>query len=145
MPKLEAVAIVQAAVMASPFSVEEIAAHLDLRPSTLYAKLNPYPNPEHRHILGLEEALAIVSFVGDGSLAEHVSSLFDVATPNASSMDEECLQGFQALAALVAGIKARAPYTELIRLFAAACKELRDIIKRARAEQTRKVGRKVAA
>jgi DNA-binding transcriptional ArsR family regulator len=140
--KLEAVAIVQAAVMASPFSVEEIAAHLDLRPSTLYAKLNPYPNPDHRHILGLEEAIAICRFVGDGSLAEHVASMFDVAVPDGQSMDEECLQGFQALSALVGGIKARAPYTELIRLFASACKELKDIIKRARAEQSK--GRRAA-
>lgn len=140
--KLEAVAIVQAAVMASPFSVEEIAAHLDLRPSTLYAKLNPYPNPDHRHILGLEEAIAICRFVGDGSLAEHVASMFDVAVPDGQNMDEECLQGFQALSGLVAGIKARAPYTELIRLFAAACKELKDIIKRARAEQSK--GRRAA-
>lgn len=144
MSKLEAVAIVQAAVMASTFSVEEIAAHLDLRPSTLYAKLNPYPNPEHRHILGLEEALAICRFIGDGSLAEHVASLFDLATPDASSMDEECLQGFQALSGLVAGIKASLPYTELIALHEHAHKELEDIIKRARAEQTKPKGRRAA-
>lgn len=139
MSKFEAVAVLQAAVFTSPLSVEQIAAHLDMKPSTLYAKLNPYPNPESRHILGLEEALRIAALVGDTTLAEHIHATFDLSTtPNAQDMDEECLESFQALSALVCGIKSGEDYTKLISLFTDAHKELEDIIKRARAEQATK-------
>jgi hypothetical protein len=124
--------------MSSPYSVEQVAAHLDMRPSTLYAKLNPYPSPDHRHILGLEEAIAICVFVGDKTLCAHIATLFDTETaPDGANMDEECLQGFQSLAALVSAIKAKASWEELTRLFWATIKELKDIIKRARMEQVK--------
>lgn len=145
--KMESVALVSAAVGKSNRSIAEIADILGISSSTLYGKLDPYPKPDRHYVLGLEEAIIICRFIGDTTLAEHIHSTFetDSSTPDGKDMDEECLQCFQALAALVAGIKARAPYTELIRLFAAACKELKDIIKRARAEQSAPNGKRAAA
>lgn len=140
--KLDLTATLHAAVMDKdcPLSVEQLAGHLDKAPSSLYNELNPYPGPDARHKLGLEDAAAIAQRIGDVSLARHFAALVCGRTlshpatgqPDGRDMAHECLQGFQATAKFIEAAQDGAAKCKLSPLLELAIKELKDVFVLAR-------------
>jgi hypothetical protein len=141
--KMDLTATLHAAVMDRncPMSMAQLAEAIDKAPSTIYNELNPYPAPDSRHKLGLEDAAEIARIIGDSTLARHFAALvcgrtlMDPATgtPDGRDMDHECLQGFQATAKYVEAAQAGARKWELSPLLEHAIKELQDVFARAEA------------
>jgi hypothetical protein len=133
------VAALQIAVQRSTWSIEALAAKLDKRPSTLYAELNPWGDTTHK--LGLEDAIRIMDIMDDHTPLLTINSHFNLTAkqnnrqPDGKNMEEECLQGFQAVAAFIQAVRDEADTAEIVRLCCAACDELNDVAKRVKMER----------
>lgn len=141
--KNQFVEAVQEAVRRSNKSIGWLAAQLNKAPSTLYDELNPFAEGNGRTSkLGLEDAVRLMELIGDLSPLLQINSHFNLSArsccrkPNGKDLDEECLQGFQALGRFVEAVRADAAMPELIKLCCDAQDELEDVVKRVRADRS---------
>ncbi len=103
MPMRTFVGAIQQAVFNSGMSMEQIAAKMDKKPSTLYNELNPWPNENSTHKLGLEDFVKILEIIGDYSPLTTICNHFNLnseprtATPDKPCVDKEMLDDIPAL------------------------------------------------
>lgn len=138
--------VINAMIDESPKRLAQIAEEIGKPYPTLKRELNEFDDGAK---LGVMSVLPLMRACDSASPLEYLAYRMGfrlvplgAEDPDAKDMDEECLQGFQAVSALVSGIKSQASYTRLICLHEAATKEVDDIIKRVRMEQEQEQGRK---
>lgn len=153
--KLELVAVLQAAVheatdtahgtKAPRVSRVDILEALDKRPSTLDNELNPWPNPDCRNKLGLEDAWRLVLLLGDTSLLEHMATQLGFtlrhmaeACPDKATLPEELLDDLPHLASFHESIRQGKPLEEVHALLRAAIREMEQDFVAYRAQLTSK-------
>jgi hypothetical protein len=111
--------------------------------STLRGQLTS-DNPEtaRSHKLGLDTAIQALSQSGlMGHFLSHLAYEHgftvtnDSRQPDGKNMEEECLQGFQAVAAFIQAVRDEADTAEIVRLCCEACDELNDVAKRVKMER----------
>ncbi len=94
---------VQQAVFQSSFPVEDLARRLKKSPSTLYSELNPFPNENSTHKLGLEDAMLLMEIVGDSTPLVYINDHFNrdsrprETTPDKPDLHSEILDNHPAI------------------------------------------------
>jgi hypothetical protein len=131
----EIIEAIQAAV--HKYGVKELASKMDMAPSTLYQKVNPWGERSISKI-GLEEFLEIISITGDRVALDLINKEFSEDTP---VIDESPAGGFVMAAydAVHAYLKQaktdRKPYTKLHKPLMIAIESLEQVFIAARREQ----------
>jgi hypothetical protein len=135
-------AIAQKAVSKSDMEVKEIAPELDLRPSTVYQKLNPY---DENGFLGLDDAHQIMLMINDTSVLKAMALDFGYGLhkigecpPDGADMLDEVSQLVEASNMLVQAANKGIPYERVSPLLERVRKEAEDIFVRLRDEQKSK-------
>lgn len=132
--------VVNAMIDESPKGLAQIAEEIGKPYPTLKRELNEFDDGAKLGVMALLPLMRVCDSIAPlAYLAARMGCRvvpLDEADPDGEDMDEECLQGFQAVSALVSAIKGgTTPYTRLIALHGDATKEIDDIIKRVRTEQ----------
>ncbi len=89
---------------AQSIGIQQLAAEMDMRPSSLYNALNPYADRSMVK-LGLETAAYIIRRTGDVSPLEMIARdlgytlrKVDETAPDKATIEQECCDDFEALA-----------------------------------------------
>lgn len=133
--KLELIGALHSAVTDKncPVSVATICEALDKAPSTLYNELNPYPGPDSRHKLGLEDAAVIMALLGDSTCLDLLAARLGFtlrhmteACPDKRTLPEELLDDLPALAHYHEAMRAGLPVPLVAELLRQAIQELEE-------------------
>lgn len=108
--------------------MKDVAAEMDLAPSSLYAACNPYGDRAVR-TMPLELALGIMKYTGDKTAlallaGELGCSVVERSAPDKPTVAEESLQDFSAVSALSQAMQEKMPSVVVNRLAMAAVREL---------------------
>jgi len=112
--------------------VKDVAAEMDMAPSSLYAACNPYGDRSVSK-MGLELALAIMRYTGDKTplalmAGELGCSLVDRREPDKPTTAEEGLQDVSALSRLEMAVQENASFSEVHRLAMEAHSEIEQTL-----------------
>ncbi len=113
--------------------MKELAAEMDMAPSSLYAVLNPYVDRSSSK-MGLELAMAIMDYTGDRTALSIIAgelgcSLVEHREPDKPTVAEESLQDFAAVSKLAIAMQERAGAAEVHRLAMEAHSEIEQTVK----------------
>ena len=122
----EVIAALQTA--AQKRGMKDVAAEMDLAPSSLYAALNPYGDRSVSKC-GLELAMAIMEYTGDRTALSVMAgelgcSLVERREPDKPTVAQESLQDFAAINRLAQALEHEASEAEVYRLLTEAQSEL---------------------
>ena len=124
-------------------NMKQLSSDLDMAHSTLRGQLTS-DNPEtaRSHKLGLDTALQALSKSGlMGHFLSHIAYEHgytvtnDSREPNGKDLADECIQGYQAVAAFIQAVRDGADTGEIVRLCCEATEEIQDVAKRVRIER----------
>lgn len=126
----EVIAALQAA--AQKRGMKDVAAEMDLAPSSLYAALNPYGDRSISKC-GLELAMAIMEYTGDRTALSVMAgelgcSLVERREPDKGSVAEESLEDFSAVTRLAEAMQGKASPAEIHRLAMEAHSEIEQTV-----------------
>ena len=112
--------------------IKDVAAELDMAPSSLYASLNPYGDRATMK-MGLEAALAIMQYTGDKTALSIMAGelgcgLVERREPDKGTVAEESLQDFDAVNRLAQALQEKASPAEVHRLAMEAHSELEQTV-----------------
>lgn len=114
---------------------------LDKAPSSFGNEMNPWPSPERKNKLGIEDAHTVLKLINDSRVVQRMAHdmgyyLVPLHTcdPDAPDLSQEILQGYEATSAYLTAANSGASYQSLISALPNVIKELEDVAKRARME-----------
>lgn len=112
--------------------IKDVAAEMDMAPSSLYAALNPYGDRSVSKC-GLELALAIMVYTGDRTALSVMAgelgcSLVERREPDKATVAEESLEDFSAVTRLAMAMQGKASPAEIHRLAMDAHSEIEQTV-----------------
>lgn len=114
--------------------IKDVAAEMDMAPSSLYSALNPYGDRSSSKC-GLELAIAIMRYTGDKSAlaimaGELGCSVIERREPDKPTVAEESVQDFAAVSALAQAMQEKRSAAVIHRLAMEAHSELEQTVSR---------------
>jgi hypothetical protein len=128
----EVIAALQSA--AQKKGIKDVAAEMDMAPSSLYSCLNPYGDRSSSKC-GLELAIALMKYTGDKSAlaimaGELGCSVIERKEPDKPTVAEESVQDFAAVSALAQAMQEKRSAAVIHRLAMEAHSELEQTVSR---------------
>ncbi len=132
-PELQCPQVIEAIQRAAQKrGIKEIAAEMDLAPSSLYSMLNPWGDRASSK-LGLEAAIWLMRYTGDKSALALIAgelgcSVIERREPDKPTVAEESVQDFAAVSALSQAMQSGRGAAEIHRLAMEAHSEIEQTV-----------------